>query len=131
MLLCTALTHSCMRRSESACRRQDLDQRGMEKREGSEAWGVKWQDGQADIQRVCSWYQSYGNTSAPIGNILLDMPLCPILSPQIKYQRVNIWGSTRGLQDPCQPVRLRHTGHHPGALYSLAGGHDLKAEPSF
>lgn len=28
MLLCTALTHSCRRRSESACRRQDLGRRG-------------------------------------------------------------------------------------------------------
>lgn len=88
MLLCTALTHSCMRRSESACRRQDLDQRGMESREGSKPWGVKWQDGQADIQRVCGGCQSYGNTSAPIGNTLLDTPLCPILSPQVDHKRL-------------------------------------------
>lgn len=54
MLLCTALTHSCRRRSESACRRQDLGRSG-EQRGWSEARGAKRQGRLADT--LFNWSQ--------------------------------------------------------------------------
>lgn len=129
MLLCTALTHSCMRRSESACRRQDLDQ-GNGEQGGSKPWESSGRMGRLTFSECVAGASHMEIPLYQLVNTLLDTPLCPILSPQVDHNRLTS-GAAGGPPDPCQPVRLRHTGHHPWALYSLAGGHDLQSRTVF
>lgn len=58
MLLCTALIHSCRRRSESACRRQDLGRRGEQRGAGGVRPGEA-QDRLAYLQLLFNQYPLY------------------------------------------------------------------------